>query len=295
MKLDLRTLAVFRMTVGAWALMASAHILSAPWSELVRLPTFVLMGFSSLALIAGLQTRSAALLCGISLLILGGDVSLPPLLFTAIYLPLGARFSWDRMIQRHPMNSGFNAFRSWAGLAPLFAAVAWGPHPWAAFALGLLALSPWPWARKELTPWTARIYFDGECGVCSRIVRILMNGLEIPESKVAETQTVPEIQALMVAKNSWVVEESPGRLHFGFEGLSWVLRQRPWSRPWGLLFRQPGIRWIGERAYQAFADHRPSAGRLVPELKPRAPLPGAARWEQVVCLIGALALAWFAR
>lgn len=111
------------------------------------------------------------------------------------------------------------------------------------------------WVRTERRRGL-QIYYDGECGFCKKTVLILRALWLLPDTPVQTTQSDASIQADREAHNSWVVVDVTGMRHFGFEGLTYVLRMSPvlfWLAP---LLRLKPILKIGEWLYQKIARNR---------------------------------------
>jgi predicted DCC family thiol-disulfide oxidoreductase YuxK len=110
-----------------------------------------------------------------------------------------------------------------------------------------------------------KIYYDDDCGFCLRTVRIIKMFFLLPAVESAGAQSVPEIEAAMRQRNSWVVLDRQGEYHYGFDGVVVVVGESPILWPLKPLLRLAPTRWCGERAYRYVAMHR----RISCEIPPR--------------------------
>ena len=155
--IDLRTLALFRASLGAVLLVdlcrrmtdarvfySDAGVMPRSWLAIFNDPwrfslymangqtwfAVALLGLealAALALILGWRTRLAAIVCFVlhisllnrnALVLIGGDILLACLLFWSLFLPLGARWSADAALSQRPPDSN-NQHLSWASAALL--------------------------------------------------------------------------------------------------------------------------------------------------------------------------------
>ena len=72
-----------------------------------------------------------------------------------------------------------------------------------------------------------KIYYDDDCGFCLRTVRIIKMFFMLPAVESAGAQSVPEIEAAMRQRNSWVVIDRHGEYHYGFDGVVVVVGESP--------------------------------------------------------------------
>jgi predicted DCC family thiol-disulfide oxidoreductase YuxK len=110
-----------------------------------------------------------------------------------------------------------------------------------------------------------RVYYDDDCGFCSRTVRLIKMFFFLPAIESASAQSVPEIEAEMRQRNSWVVLDREGDHHYGYDGVVTVLGGSPLLWPLVPLLRLTPVRWCGEKVYRIIATHR----RISCELPPR--------------------------
>jgi predicted DCC family thiol-disulfide oxidoreductase YuxK len=118
-------------------------------------------------------------------------------------------------------------------------------------------------ARSEGTT----IFFDGACGFCRRGVFRLRNLMLLSATDIREAQSDPSIEAMMRARNSWIVRDRDGAHHWGYDAFVALTRRSVltwWLAP--ALGSMP-VRWAGERMYRWVASHRSGLSWLVPNPK----------------------------
>ena len=164
----------------------------------------------------------------------------------------------------------FICFHAGIGLAMYL-----GNFSWVCAAAWLMFLPPLIWDRVE--GWAAArsqgvtIYFDADCSFCRKGVLVLRVLLLLIRSEIREAQGEPEMEVLMRARNSWIVRDPEGGVHFGFDALVALSRHSVLTM-WlaGPLGSAPA-RWLGERMYRWVATHRSQLSRLLTSLTPPPP------------------------
>ncbi len=150
-----------------------------------------------------------------------------------------------------------------------------GNFSWVCAAAWLMFLPPLVWDR--LGRWAGArsrgmtIYFDADCGFCRRAVGVLRELMLLTQAEVREAQSEPAIEALMRARNSWIVRDPEGGVHSGFDAFV-ALSRHSVLTTWlaGPLGSAPA-RWVGERMYRWVATHRSQMSRLLTSLTPPPP------------------------
>ena len=108
-----------------------------------------------------------------------------------------------------------------------------------------------------------KIYYDGECGFCKKLVLFIRKFFLTPETQILPAQSDPEINADMISKNSWVVVDHTGKRFYKFDAMilackeSWIL----WPFAWILKF--PLISKVGNLLYEIVASNRKIASRFI--------------------------------
>ena len=116
----------------------------------------------------------------------------------------------------------------------------------------------WDWLERRyrlVGTATVKIYYDQDCGFCLRTVRLIKTFF-LPAAEMAGAQTVPDIEADMRQRNSWVVLDSQGARHYGYDAVIVVAGDSPILKPFVPILRIRAIRWCGERLYEYVATHR---------------------------------------
>lgn len=133
-------------------------------------------------------------------------------------------------------------------------------------AAGWLALLPgifWDTVEKRLLhpiPKHLRIRFDGDCGFCRKMVALVKEALFLNEVPQQQTQDDPTLQALMLQKNSWIVEQGTSR-HFGFQAITALFDISP-LRILRLAYRAKPVLSAGEALYSRIAANRMRLGQI---------------------------------
>jgi predicted DCC family thiol-disulfide oxidoreductase YuxK len=108
---------------------------------------------------------------------------------------------------------------------------------------------------------TVKIYYDQDCGFCLRTVRLIRE-LFLPQAEIAGAQSVPDIEADMRQRNSWVVVDAQGVRHYGYDGFVILAGVSRILKPFAPILRVWPMRWCGERLYRYVATHRQTSCRL---------------------------------
>ena len=119
--------------------------------------------------------------------------------------------------------------------------------------------------RKKKTSRSLQIFYDGDCSICLKIVRILKVFLNLKDAKIKTAQSQPAIYAELLKQNSWIVIDSDGTQHTHFDGICTVFGASTLGRPLSWIFRWSPIFKMGDCAYRWFADHRLSAASILPD------------------------------
>ena len=115
-----------------------------------------------------------------------------------------------------------------------------------------------------------KIYYDQDCGFCSRSVRLIRTFFLLPEAEVTGAQTVAAIEADMKLHNSWVVIDAAGAKQFRYDAAISIAGASPVLWPLAPILKLSAVRWVGERIYAYVSNHRATSCRLIIET-PTAP------------------------
>ena len=112
-----------------------------------------------------------------------------------------------------------------------------------------------------------KIYYDGECDFCRKIVLVLRTFLLVPGVQTNPAQENTLANEIFQSNNSWVVVDHTGTTHIGFPALIYLLRSSPLLWPVAILLRIPPIPWIGEKLYRLVAKRRAVLSRMTTFLR----------------------------
>lgn len=147
-----------------------------------------------------------------------------------------------------------------------------GIFPWVDI-VGLVILLPvgfWDWLSSKIKTGDRlelKIFYDGNCTFCKKMVLLIKEFLLIPETFIAETQSDPGIEKLFLKETSWVVVSNSGT-YFKWNALVTVFEHIPIV---GNLLRKIPLRMfrpIGDRIYDLIARQRTPLGRTTAVLLP---------------------------
>lgn len=160
-----------------------------------------------------------------------------------------------------------------------------GSFPYVGMVACSVVLPSWFWDRVVLRgtaapPEACRIYYDGECGFCRKMVHLLRTFLGLPEVPIVPAQEDAETVEVLRKENSWVVMDGEGKRRLRYDGFAYLASVSPALRPVARLVRARPLSALGEKLYVWVAGHRPVLGRLTSWLRfrrEREGSPGAAR------------------
>jgi hypothetical protein len=203
----------------------------------------------------------------------------------SIFLPVAAEFSVDRAL--HPAPPALP--RIFLSVAT-FGVMAQIVDGWAAIFLLIALLPSRFWDRLGRGRWRAEqarwmAWFDGECGVCRILARLVAIFAILPDVPFRPAQADPAVLAVMERENSWVLQAPDGSLRLRFEALADLIGLSPWLAWLAPGLRLPGLRELGNAAYTCFARRRAFWARFFPAIRPRRILYGGARWLQFVLVL----------
>ncbi|MBD2102747.1 DUF393 domain-containing protein [Leptolyngbya sp. FACHB-261] len=150
------------------------------------------------------------------------------------------------------------------GIFPMLSVFSW---------LAFIPSSVWDRLSKRLyTPERIglKIYYDGDCGFCKKVVHLLRTFLILPETPLEIAQSDPSIEADMQAYNSWVVVDWQNHRHFKFEAIAYICSLSPLFAPLAHLLRWKPAMAAGTRFYETIAVNRKAAGRFTAPLQFRS-------------------------
>lgn len=115
-----------------------------------------------------------------------------------------------------------------------------------------------------------KIYFDGECGFCKKGVYILREFFLLSDVKIMEAQSNPEVNQLMLDRNSWVVENGKGERFTRFAAAVELFMHSPILKWFAPIFGIPFLFALGDKIYIWISTHRGMIGKLTQYLEWRS-------------------------
>lgn len=110
------------------------------------------------------------------------------------------------------------------------------------------------------------VVYDGQCGVCNRLVAGLKRWDRLEELEILPSQTsglaarFPWISERAFADSMQVVRMSDGRTWAGAAAIEQLLEVLPRGRWLAWMFRVPFVRGLADRLYRWFARNRYQLG-----------------------------------
>ncbi|HXJ81369.1 MAG TPA: DUF393 domain-containing protein [Candidatus Methylomirabilis sp.] len=134
------------------------------------------------------------------------------------------------------------------------------------------------------------VLFDGGCGICARWVPFWRPTLGRLGLAVASLQAPWVMERLGLSADDALTDIRlllrDGRQLRGADVYRHVMRRLWWAYPVYLLASAPGLRWLFDRAYRTFADHRhrisAACGLRPPKENAQDSIPGATTTPQTV-------------
>ncbi len=139
-----------------------------------------------------------------------------------------------------------------------------GHFPFVAMVAAIGLLPTWFWSQAEkrrgrreaaTAARAQRIYYDGRCEFCRKMVLILKAFGGTGEAAILRAQDDPQALAEMARERSWVVVDSAGTRYFRSAALAVVLRSSAW-RPLAWMLDRAPVRVCADRVYDWVAEHR---------------------------------------
>jgi len=128
----------------------------------------------------------------------------------------------------------------------------------------------WLFARLRRPALTGlKIYYDGDCGFCLKMVKIIRTFLLLPETPLIPAQSDAAIHEQMKQHNSWVVVGGDGVARYKFDAMLHVFRVSPVGVIFWPLLALPISRQLGTMLYERVAGDRGAAADRIAWIKPR--------------------------
>ena len=130
-----------------------------------------------------------------------------------------------------------------------------------------------------------KIYYDGECNFCWKIVSLMRTFLLVPGVRTYPAQDDALANEIFQNNNSWVVIDHNGITYIGFPALIYVFRSSPLFWPVAMILCIPPIPWVGKRLYRLTAEHRAVFSGLTTFLRFRPLKIGLPAWAQALAVL----------
>jgi predicted DCC family thiol-disulfide oxidoreductase YuxK len=147
-----------------------------------------------------------------------------------------------------------------------------GIFPWLDSFAVMAFLPTWFW--DKLFGWLKtpkrtglKIYYDGECNFCKKLVAILHTFFCLPEVQVAPAQSESGIQSSMERENSWVVVDYQGKEHYQYDGFLALVKASPLLCWFHGIFNFAPIKNLGQSLYLSVAQKRMNLAPLLADLQ----------------------------
>lgn len=160
-----------------------------------------------------------------------------------------------------------------------------GIFPWVAGLLSMIFFLPtrfWEYISQICTVPLARqasLYYDAECGFCERSVRLLQTFLFLPASSIFHAQNFPAMYEVMQCNHSWIVTDSVGRIHSGFDAFCVLVKASPVFYICAPIFSLSWVFAVGSYIYRRISSNRKLWGWFFSFLHFRPLRLQMVRWE----------------
>ena len=154
-----------------------------------------------------------------------------------------------------------SGFLPWVNIAALF--ILLPERFWDSFTKKLKT----PVEAFRETPLQIKIYFDGMCGFCKKMVLIIRTFFLIPETQILPAQDDLKVYEVMQKENSWVVMDHTGKLHTKYTAFLILCENSPVLYYLLPFFRFGPIVQYGTMIYEKIASNRFLGSRIISSLK----------------------------
>ncbi|HWY70645.1 MAG TPA: HTTM domain-containing protein [Terriglobales bacterium] len=156
-----------------------------------------------------------------------------------------------------------------------------GHFPYIACMAALPLIPTWFWERnwiRRRLPWLtgetsagsgARIYYDGKCSFCSKLVRIVRTFLLIPKLELIAAQEFPVTELEMRDQKSWILVDCEGRRHYKWRAFAQLVSYSPifsWLSP---VLRSNFLERKGKEWYERIERNRDQLSRYTDWIRSR--------------------------
>ncbi len=112
------------------------------------------------------------------------------------------------------------------------------------------------------------LYYDEPCGFCKKMCLLLREFFLDAQAKIVPAQQAPDTAYLLRREHSWLVRDHEGRVWTRWDAMVVVWQASFWGWPLAMLFRLPGMKWLGNRIYGLVACQRGTLAKATSRLLP---------------------------
>lgn len=154
----------------------------------------------------------------------------------------------------------------------------------------LLLLVPDAWINALLRDRRARlarmvIYYEPGCGFCQKVSLVLRELLLSPATPVLPASSDPQVHALLIAQNSWVVRGDDGKMYLKWGAVAYLLKQNVLLGPLAWIFELRPMLAVFNRLYDVIGSNRRRFALLANTLLPFRSDPSPGRVMLALCAI----------
>lgn len=126
------------------------------------------------------------------------------------------------------------------------------------------------WVSGEITAGSgARIYYDGKCSFCSKLVRIVRTFLLVPKVELVRAQEFPVTELEMRDQKSWILVDPEGRRYYKWRAFVQLVSYSPifsWLTP---VLRSGFLERKGKDWYERIERNRDQLSRYTDWIRSR--------------------------
>jgi len=112
------------------------------------------------------------------------------------------------------------------------------------------------------------IHYDEDCGFCLKMCLVLREFLLSSSVSIVPAQRDPSIHAIMVANNSWVVQDHTGATYLHWHAMQLLFMQRWPFKPIGWFMGLAPFMALGNGVYRWVANNRDTMSRVTARVFP---------------------------
>ena len=156
-----------------------------------------------------------------------------------------------------------------------------GHFPYIACMAALPLIPTWFWERESVRrrlSWVtgettagsgSRIYYDGKCSFCSKLVRIVRTFMLVPKLELIAAQEFPVTELEMRDQKSWILVDPQGRRYYKWKAFAQLVSYSPifsWLSP---VLRSSFLERKGKEWYERIERNRDQLSRYTDWIRSR--------------------------